>query len=92
MNETHLKNIRSNNYVSLELSQAIGNTPLLQIKNLSEDLSEEVEIFAKAEWLNPGGSVKDRPALNIIQTALNDGKLGNGITLLARRCPRSALF
>jgi cysteine synthase B len=41
-----------------------------------------VRIFAKAEWFNPGGSVKDRPALNIIQTALSNGDLGNGKSLL----------
>jgi cysteine synthase B len=45
-------------------------------------LPPRVKIFAKAEWFNPGGSVKDRPALNIIQTALANGALGNGKRLL----------
>jgi cysteine synthase B len=45
-------------------------------------VSPHVKVFAKAEWLNPGSSVKDRPALNIIQTALEKGDLGNGKRLL----------
>jgi cysteine synthase B len=45
-------------------------------------LSPRVKVFAKAEWYNPGGSVKDRPALHIIQTALAQGHLGNGERLL----------
>src|SRR5690606_25973475 len=46
------------------------------------NLNERVKIFAKAEWFNPGGSVKDRPALNIIQTAIANGDLKNGRRLL----------
>jgi cysteine synthase B len=45
-------------------------------------LPQAVKVFAKAEWFNPGGSVKDRPALNIIQSALANGDLGNGKRLL----------
>ena len=45
----------------------IGDTPLLRIRRLTEDLSPMVEVYAKAEWFNPGGSVKDRPALRIIE-------------------------
>jgi cysteine synthase B len=41
-----------------------------------------VKVFAKAEWFNPGGSIKDRPALNIIRTALARGDLGSGKRLL----------
>ncbi|MBL8101947.1 MAG: cysteine synthase family protein [Anaerolineales bacterium] len=60
----------------------VGNTPLLPLRRLSLGLSPRVQIFAKAEWFNPGGSVKDRPALNIIQTAILNGDLGNGKRLL----------
>ena len=60
----------------------VGNTPLLPLQRLSRGLSPCVKVFAKAEWYNPGGSVKDRPALNIIQTALENGDLGNGKRLL----------
>jgi cysteine synthase B len=41
-----------------------------------------VQVFAKAEWFNPGGSIKDRPALNILRKALADGSLANGKRLL----------
>jgi S-sulfo-L-cysteine synthase (O-acetyl-L-serine-dependent) len=60
----------------------VGNTPLLPLRRVTRDLSPRVQVFAKAEWFNPGGSVKDRPALNIIQTALESGDLGNGKRLL----------
>jgi cysteine synthase B len=45
-------------------------------------LPDTVELWLKAEWTNPGGSVKDRPALNIVRSALASGKLGRGQTLL----------
>ena len=58
------------------VSQAIGQTPLIKIKSLSE--ATGCEIFGKAEFLNPGGSVKDRTALGIIEQAENDGLLKKG--------------
>ena len=64
------------------LTISCGNTPLLPLRRLSLGLSPRVKVFAKAEWFNPGGSVKDRPALNIIQTAFINGDLGNGKRLL----------
>src|SRR6266567_890424 len=48
-----------------DLLSLIGNTPLLRIQRIGRELPE-VEFYAKAEWANPGGSVKDRPAMNII--------------------------
>src|SRR5277367_5501718 len=45
--------------------QLIGNTPLLSFRRVAADLAP-VEIYAKAEWYNPGGSIKDRAALNMI--------------------------
>src|SRR6266508_5233904 len=65
-----------------DLTRHVGNTPLLPLRRLSRKLSPRVKVFAKAEWFNPGGSVKDRPAINIIQTALANGNLGNGKRLL----------
>ena len=65
-----------------DLSSFVGNTPLLPLRRLSRSLPPSVKIFAKAEWFNPGGSVKDRPALNIIRAALANGDLGNGKRLL----------
>ena len=64
------------------LDAHVGNTPLLPLRRLSWNLSPRTQVFAKAEWFNPGGSIKDRPALNIIQTALANGNLGNGKRLL----------
>ena len=53
----------------------IGNTPLLRIRRLTRDLPPTVQVYAKAEWFNPGGSVKDRPALRIIEEAERSGAL-----------------
>jgi cysteine synthase B len=64
------------------LETAVGNTPLLHLKRVTQGLSPRVQVFAKAEWFNPGGSIKDRPALNILRTALADGSLANGKRLL----------
>jgi len=64
------------------LDAHVGNTPLLPLRRISRNLSPRTQVFAKAEWFNPGGSIKDRPALNIIQTALANGDLGNGKRLL----------
>ncbi len=50
----------------------VGNTPLVRIQKLARAFPG-VEIYAKAEWVNPGGSVKDRPALNIILEAEGAG-------------------
>ncbi|MEW6207752.1 MAG: cysteine synthase family protein [Acidobacteriota bacterium] len=49
----------------LQAWELVGNTPLLRLGNLDSP-NPKVEIYAKAEWFNPGGSVKDRPALNMI--------------------------
>ncbi|HET9909422.1 MAG TPA: cysteine synthase family protein [Anaerolineales bacterium] len=65
-----------------DITSRVGNTPLLSLQRIGRGLSPRVKVFAKAEWFNPGGSVKDRPALNIIQTALANGELGNGKRLL----------
>lgn len=65
-----------------DLTAHVGNTPLLPLQRLTRGLSPRVKILAKAEWFNPGGSVKDRPALNIIRTALANGDLLPGKRLL----------
>ena len=65
-----------------DLTAHVGHTPLLPLRRLSRKLSPRVKVFAKAEWFNPGGSVKDRPALNILQAALANGELGKGKRLL----------
>jgi cysteine synthase B len=52
----------------------VGNTPLLRLEKVASEFPG-IEIYAKAEYFNPGGSVKDRPALNIILEAERTGKL-----------------
>ncbi|KAL4618624.1 hypothetical protein ACB092_06G024100 [Castanea dentata] len=58
------------------LIDAIGNTPLIRINSLSD--ATGCEILGKCEFLNPGGSVKDRVAIKIIEEALESGKLAQG--------------
>jgi len=60
----------------------IGHTPLLRLRLIEQDLSRGVEIFAKAEHLNPGGSVKDRAALSMILEGERSGKLKPGMTII----------
>jgi cysteine synthase B len=63
------------------LIQRIGNTPLLRLERLGKQFPN-VEFCAKAEWFNPGGSVKDRPALSMIQAGLATGCLRPGKTII----------
>lgn len=60
----------------------VGNTPLLEFPTVTAHLPETVKVLGKAEWTNPAGSVKDRPALNIIRQAEKRGDLREGVTLL----------
>ena len=60
----------------------IGHTPLLRLRAINAELSEGVEVFAKAEHLNPGGSVKDRAALSMILEGERNGRLRPGMTIL----------
>ena len=53
----------------------IGNTPLIRLTKIVDGLSPDVEIYAKAEWFNPGGSIKDRPALWMILDGIRTCKL-----------------
>ncbi len=64
------------------LEAAVGNTPLVPLQRVVAGLSPGVRVYAKAEWFNPGGSVKDRPALNIIRSAMSSGALAGGRRLL----------
>ncbi|PYR77061.1 MAG: cysteine synthase, partial [Acidobacteria bacterium] len=63
------------------LLDLIGNTPLLRLAGL-EAASRDVEIYAKAEWQNPGGSVKDRAAARMIDEGERSGALRPGGTIL----------
>jgi S-sulfo-L-cysteine synthase (O-acetyl-L-serine-dependent) len=59
----------------------IGNTPLVRLERMEPGLTG-IDIFAKAEWCNPGGSVKDRAAYNIVREAIRNGSLSAGKVLL----------
>jgi S-sulfo-L-cysteine synthase (O-acetyl-L-serine-dependent) len=61
--------------------ERIGNTPLLRLQRIGREFSN-IEFLAKAEWFNPGGSVKDRPALSMIQAGLATGALRPGKTII----------
>ena len=60
------------------IERQIGNTPLLSFRRITRSLPAAVRVLAKAEWQNPGGSVKDRAAYQIIRNAEADGRLRPG--------------
>ena len=64
------------------LEQQIGNTPLIGFRRITKHLPQNIQIYAKAEWTNPGGSVKDRAAYSIIKQAELTGELTHGKTLV----------
>jgi cysteine synthase B len=63
------------------LCQAVGNTPLVRLRRIGAGLPG-IRIYAKAEFMNPGGSVKDRAALRMIEVALADGRFDPARTLI----------
>lgn len=64
------------------LSQAVGNTPMLQLNNSKNKYGFCGNLFAKLEYFNPAGSVKDRVALNMIEAAEQNGTLKQGGTVI----------
>ncbi len=64
-----------------DLLQLVGNTPLIRMERITRDLPG-IEIYGKAEFFNPGGSVKDRAALNMILDGERTGKLTRDRTIL----------
>lgn len=69
-------------FSSSGLDAQVGNTPLLPLRRVIKNAASDVQVFAKAEWFNPGGSIKDRPALNILRNAIAEGHLTPGKRLL----------
>src|SRR3984957_20494251 len=61
--------------------ELIGNTPLLRLSRIGSEFPN-VEFYAKAEWCNPGGSVKDRPAWGMIEAGQTSGALRPGKTII----------
>ena len=66
--------------IARDLADAVGKTPLIRLKRISEETG--CEIFGKAEFMNPGQSVKDRAALSIIKHAVASGELRPGGTIV----------
>lgn len=64
------------------VSDIIGNTPLVRVKNFEKKYELEAQVFAKLEYFNPAGSVKDRIAKGIIDSAVADGTLTDGATII----------
>jgi len=67
--------------IGFSVMERIGNTPLLRLERIRADVPH-AEIYGKAEWTNPGGSVKDRAAAGIVQEAFRDGSMRGGKRLL----------
>ncbi|HSN96785.1 MAG TPA: PLP-dependent cysteine synthase family protein [Candidatus Nanopelagicales bacterium] len=67
--------------VRASVLDAVGNTPLLRLSRVARE-APSVEVYAKLEFANPGGSVKDRAALRMMTRAAADGRLASGKTLI----------
>src|SRR5205814_761076 len=80
--ETEIQSGPRNRLSARELESQIGNTPLLRLRRVTADLPANIEVLVKAEHLNPGGSVKDRPALSMILEGERSGRLYPGKTIL----------
>lgn len=65
-----------------KIEEIIGFTPLLKLNNIINDLSLKADIYAKLEYLNPAGSIKDRAALYMLDAAEKSGALKNGGTVI----------
>ena len=69
--------------IKSDFLNTIGNTPLIKL-NFASELTK-CNIYGKAEFLNPGGSIKDRAAKAIVNDAINNGKLKHGGTIVEGR-------
>jgi len=69
-----------NNVFKMNILGQIGNTPLIKLNQVNE--TPDVDIYTKCEFLNPGGSIKDRMALKMIEAAEKSGKLKPGGTIV----------
>jgi cysteine synthase A len=67
-------------YKSIE--ETIGNTPLVRLERIEKKYKLKSRLYAKLEYFNPGGSIKDRPALNMIDCAFKNGDIKEGWTLV----------
>jgi cysteine synthase B len=77
-----VRNFRAEEISRGLLEAAVGNTPLIRLRNVTRHLPSNVEVLVKAEHLNPGGSIKDRAALAMILAGERSGELTAGKTIL----------
>lgn len=68
--------------IAQSLTELVGNTPLLELKNYNKSKGLKARVVAKLEYFNPAGSVKDRVALAMVQAAEAQGKLQPGATII----------
>lgn len=78
----HLDLLEGRGDRALDIERQIGNTPLLSFRRVTRHLPADVRVLAKAEWQNPGGSVKDRAAYYIIRRAEAERRLQPGVTVM----------
>ena len=64
------------------LAEVIGGTPLVRLQSVTRGIAKTRDVLVKVEYLNPGGSVKDRIALRMIESAEREGKLAAGGTII----------
>ena len=64
------------------VTQLIGRTPLMEVKNLEKEKKLKAKVLVKLEYFNPAGSVKDRAALSMIEDAEKKGRIRPGATLI----------
>lgn len=76
-----MAHFRIEQQLGISLLERVGNTPLVRLDAVVRDL-DGICLLAKAEWANPGGSVKDRAAASMVRVALANGSLRKGKTLL----------
>jgi cysteine synthase B len=79
--ETHMPLAIADNTRPRALLDLIGNTPLVPLRKIALDLTAGVEVYAKAEWYNPGGSIKDRAALWMIRDGEASRRLRPGMRI-----------
>ncbi|MFV0380325.1 MAG: cysteine synthase A [Anaerorhabdus sp.] len=65
-----------------KITDTIGSTPMVKCENLKNEFGLKANIYAKLEFFNPGSSVKDRIALNMLREALNNGEIDNDTTII----------
>lgn len=65
-----------------DITQTIGNTPLVKLSRFAEALDVQANILAKIEFFNPAGSIKDRPALAMIEAMIADGRIKAGTEII----------